>query len=70
MAIYKITDVLDSIQSMKKDGYEYIDISELTNDDDDDDATLVIDAIEDISSTVEDMIDSVSLPENYSCHQW
>lgn len=72
MAIYKITDILNSIQSMRKDSFEYVDISEIIHDESygDDGATLVIDAIKDISSTEEDMIDSVKLPDNYSCHQW
>lgn len=73
MAIYKITDVLNSIQSMRKDGYEYIDISEIMHDESYDDngdgATLVIAAIEDASFTEEDMIDSIKLPNNYCCHQ-
>lgn len=73
MAIYKITDILNSIQSMKKDGFEYVDISELMPDepdDEDDGATLILSAIENDSYTEEDMIDSVKLPDNYSCHQW
>lgn len=76
MAIYKITDILNSIQSMRNDGFEYVDISELMHDepyDDDDECnstTLVLSAIESDSCTEEDMIDSVKLPDNYSCHQW
>ncbi|MCI8370921.1 MAG: hypothetical protein HFI75_00705 [Lachnospiraceae bacterium] len=75
MAIYKITDILNSIQSMRKDGYEYVDISELMpdepydEDDEDIGATLILNAIENDSYTEEDMIDSVKLPDNYSCHQ-
>lgn len=67
MAIYKITDILSSIQSMQKDGFEYIELSEIM-DDDNDDATLSIDAIEDSSTFENDMVDSVNLPDGYSCH--
>ena len=62
MAIYKIDDVLECIQSMKKDGFEYIEVAES---EDDEGAALCIGAIgEDF--TEEDFIDSVSLPSNYS----
>lgn len=68
MAIYKISDILESIQSMKKDGFEYIEISECEADEDSE-ATLFIDAIEDEYSTESDMIDSVKLPSGYICHE-
>ena len=70
MAIYKISDILNSIQSMKEDGFEYVGISELTSDEEDEKPgnTLVIEAIEDSFSTEADMIDSSTLPENYRCH--
>ncbi len=70
MATYKITDVLHSIQSMLNDGYEYINISESLPDEADDDeagAALFIDAIEDALSSETDIIDSVTLPDNYCC---
>lgn len=63
MAVYKISDLLECIQSMKKDGFEYIEISET---EDDEEATLCIGAIAE-DHTEEDFIDSVSLPSNYLC---
>lgn len=63
MAVYKLSDVLECIQSMKKDGFEYIEITEA---DDDDEPTLCIEAIAE-DHTEEDFIDSVSLPSNYTC---
>ena len=65
MAIYKITDVLECIQSMKKDGFEYI---EVTTDDDEEESfsTLTVEAIGSDGHTEIDFIDSVSLPSNYS----
>lgn len=32
MAIYNLSEILDCIESMKRDGYEYLDISELPAD--------------------------------------
>lgn len=70
MATYKIADVLNSIQSMQEDGYEYINIYEAAPDDSDDDdsaTVLFVEAIEDVSTSETDMIDSVTLPDDYSC---
>ena len=69
MAIYKIDDVLNSIQDMQKDGYEYVNISEHAPNasDKNDTSTLFIEAIEDAISSETDMIDSVTLPDDYSC---
>lgn len=66
MAIYKIDDVLKPILDMKKVGYEYIEISELPEEDDME-ACLNIDAIIDISSSEGDFVDAVQLPEDYIC---
>lgn len=68
MAIYKIDEILDSISSMKKDGFEYIDISIVVADDEDEDhvgESLFIDAIISETETETDIIDSVTLPDSY-----
>lgn len=70
MATYKIVDVLNSIQSMQKDGYEYINVYEVAPDDSDNDdsgTVLFVEAIEDASSTETDIIDSIALPDDYFC---
>lgn len=64
MAIYRISDILKTLQSMQDDGFEYISLSEIDSDDDDP-TTLSIDAIVDSQSTENDMIDAVELPDGY-----
>lgn len=68
MAIYKISEILESLQSMMDDGFEYVDISEIepdSNDPEDNLATLSLDAIIDDHSTESDLIDAVELPDGY-----
>lgn len=64
MAIYKISELLECLNDYQQQGLEYVAISELPAEDDDV-ATLDIDAIELDGSTINDQIDSVELPENY-----
>ena len=65
MATYKISEILNCIQSMANDGFEYVDISETTHDNEDIPTSLCIEAIIDEHSSEEDFIDSVILPKDY-----
>lgn len=67
MSIYKISDLLNSLNSAKKDGFEYVDISIIPPEDDMEES-ISLDFIEDSSSSENDMIDSVSIPDDYVCH--
>lgn len=67
MAVYKIDDVLECIQSMKKDGFAYIEITENEDEDDGESvSSLTVEAIGRDGHTELDFIDSVSLPSDYS----
>ena len=68
MAYYKIDEILDSISSMKKDGFEYVSISISEIDDDDEDhvgEALYIDSVISETETETDIIESVTLPDSY-----
>lgn len=68
MAIYKISEVLDSLKSAKSDGYEYVSISEIDDDNDSDPAVLALDYLETSNDSESDMLDAVELPDNYVAH--
>jgi hypothetical protein len=65
MAIYKISDLLSTLQSSQHDGYEYVDLS-LIEADEDSDESLVLNYIVDSLEGSEDFVDSVELPPSYS----
>ena len=68
MAYYKIDEIFDIISSMKKDGFEYVDISIVDVDDDDEEnvgESLFIDAVISEDESESDIIDSVTLPDAY-----
>ena len=68
MFVYKISELLESLQSARSDGFDYVSLSLLEPDENDDELnceTLVLDYIHDVSDSEEDMIDSISLPEGY-----
>ena len=68
MFVYKISELLESLQSALSDGFDYVSLSLLEPDENDDELnceTLVLDYIHDASDSEEDMIDSISLPEGY-----
>ena len=67
MAIYKISEILESLQIAKSDGYEYVSINE-SDDDDPDPAVLFLDYLETPNDSESDMIDAVDLPDNYIAH--
>lgn len=62
MRVYKIDDVINVLQSMKNDQFEYVDISII---DIDGETTLNVEAVISESDTETDVVDSVSLPDNY-----
>lgn len=64
MAIYKISDLLDSLKSAASEGFEYVDVSEIEKDDDSLE-TLYLSYIESETFTSDEMVDSVVLPSNY-----
>ena len=69
MFVYNISELLESLKSAQDEGFEYVSLSILDPDEDDEDLdceTVVLDYVHDSSSSEEDMIDSVTLPENYS----
>lgn len=65
MAIYKIPDLLSTLQNANHDGYEYVDLS-VVEADEDSGESLVLGYIVDSSEASEDFVDSVKLPTNYS----
>lgn len=67
MAIYKISDLLLSLGQAAGEGFEYVDLSEVTPDDGEP-ACLYASYIIETHETEDDFIDSSVLPENYHCH--
>lgn len=66
MAVYKISDLMNSLKSARSDGFEYVEISVINDGDDNDDFdTLYLSYIESESSSEDDMIDAVTLPPHY-----
>ena len=69
MFVYNISELLESLKSAQDEGFEYVSLSTLDPDEEDDDLdceTVVLDYVHDSFSSEEDMIDSVTLPEGYS----
>ena len=69
MFVYNISELLESLKSAQDDGFEYVSLSILDPDEEDDEPdceTVVLDYVHDSSSSEEDMIDSVTLPAGYS----
>ncbi len=68
MFVYNISELLESLKSAQDEGFEYVSLSILDPDEEDDldCETVVLDYVHDSSSSEEDMIDSVTLPESYS----
>ena len=69
MFVYKITDLLKSLQSAKKDGFEYLAISIIDADPSDEEDcypdSLCLEYIVSEVETQEDSIDSEVLPDGY-----
>lgn len=68
MFVYKISEILKSLNSMKSDGYEYVSLDIIPADDDCPEDTLSIECIESANDSECDTIDSVILPSDYICH--
>lgn len=68
MFVYNISELLESLKSAQDEGFEYISLSILDPDEEDDldCETVVLDYVHDSIGNTEDMIDSVTLPDNYS----
>ena len=69
MFVYNISELLESLKSAQDEGFEYVSLSILDPDEEDDDLdceTVVLYYVHNGSSGEEDMIDSVILPEGYS----
>lgn len=62
MAIYKIKELIDSLSSAQKDGFEYVELNESQ---DDDSNSLSLDYLEEANSSENDIINSISLPDGY-----
>ncbi len=67
MYVYKISDLLKSLKSAQRDGFEYVSISVLPAEDDMEES-IDLEYIEDADSSAVDSIDTVILPENYICN--
>ena len=68
MFVYNISELLESLKSAQDEGFEYVSLFILDPDEEDDELdceTVVLDYVHDSSSSEEDMIDSVTLPEGY-----
>lgn len=69
MFVYNISELLESLKSAQEDGFEYVSLSILDPDEDEEDLdceTVVLGYVHDSSGSEDDMIDSVTLPEGYS----
>ena len=69
MFVYNISELLESLKSAQDDGFEYVELSILEpdgNNEDLDCETVFLTYIHESSSGEEDAIDSVTLPDGYS----
>lgn len=66
MFVYKISDIVETLSSMKKDGFEYVSLSIIDADSECPEDTLSIDAIISANDSENEMIDSMVLPNGYS----
>lgn len=64
MAIYKVKDLLHSLNSAKKDGIQYVELSELEPQEEDATHTLFLEYLVDAYETQEDTVDAVPLPDH------
>lgn len=65
MFVYKISELLDSLNTARKDGFEYVSLSIVEADEEINYDSICLDYIDDANSSEEDMIDSIALPANY-----
>lgn len=68
MQVYKISDLLSSLNSASEEGFDYVSLNIIEADDDDpelDYDSLFLDYVDDKSSSEEDIVDSVPLPDDY-----
>lgn len=65
MFVYKIKDIVDKLNDMKEDGFEYVALSIIEADSECPEDTLNIDAIISTDESESEMIDSITLPDGY-----
>ncbi len=68
MYVYKISELLESLKSAQKEGFEYVSISIVEPDhteEDSDYESCFLDYVIDASGSETDIIDSVTLPKGY-----
>lgn len=69
MATYRISNLIDKLAEIMNDGYEFVEISEL-EENDDFPACLNFNAVEYNNASVDyEEVDSVKVPENYSSEE-
>lgn len=64
MAIYKTTELLELLNEIITDGFEYVDIMELDGDDESH-ASLSVSAVDEFNNIDYETIDSCEIPDNY-----
>lgn len=64
MYVYNLSELLNVLNDMKNDGFEYVDLSILSDEDTTED-TLYIGAIICDCESEDEMIDAVKLPDGY-----
>ena len=64
MYVYKISELLNNLSNAQKDGFEYVNLSILEAEDDMSE-TLCLDYVDSYDSSEEDMIDAITLPDDY-----
>lgn len=69
MFVYKISELLDSLQQAKKDGFEYVSLSVLDAEDDLPES-VDLDYVHTRNDSETDSIDSVILPDDYCFPFW
>lgn len=65
MAVFKLSDVIERLQSMADDGFEYAEIDVVDDDQDNEPACLCVEALYDECTSEGEMIDAVTLPSGY-----
>lgn len=64
MFVYKISELLDNLKSAQNDGYDYVELSIIESEDDMPES-ISLDYIDDANSSENDIIDAITLPDDY-----
>lgn len=66
MAVYKISELIDSLNSAVSDGFEYVSVSEVNDEENAQEPdTLFLDYLISPNDGETDMIDAITLPADY-----